>query len=65
MPGSYTYSYKATANVGGFDASTLDTITVDVSAVPLPASASLFGAALTALGAAGYGLKRKKAAAAA
>ena len=31
----------------------------NVSAVPLPASAPLFGAALMALGAVGYGLKRK------
>ena len=36
-----------------------------VSAVPLPASAPMFGAALLALGAIGYGVKRKKAAAAA
>ena len=34
-----------------------------LSAVPLPASASMFGAALLALGLAGYGVKRKKAAA--
>ena len=34
-----------------------------VSAVPLPASAPLFGAALLALGAAGYGMKRKQKAA--
>lgn len=38
---------------------------VSVSAVPLPASAPMFGAALLALGAIGYGVKRKKAAAAA
>jgi hypothetical protein len=36
-----------------------------LSPVPLPASAPMFGAALLALGAAGYGLKRKKAAASA
>ncbi|MDX7953451.1 hypothetical protein P7D22_19995, partial [Lichenihabitans sp. Uapishka_5] len=45
----------------------LDTFTVNVgvSPVPLPASAPMFGAALLALGAVGYGMKRKKAAAAA
>lgn len=31
-----------------------------LSAVPLPASAPLFGAALLALGAVGYGMKRRK-----
>lgn len=36
-----------------------------VSEVPLPASAPMFGAALLALGAVGYGVRRKKAAAAA
>lgn len=36
-----------------------------VSAVPLPSSAPMFGAALLAIGAVGYGVKRKKAAAAA
>jgi hypothetical protein len=36
-----------------------------ISNVPLPASAPLFGAALVALGAVGYGLQRKKGAAAA
>lgn len=35
-----------------------------VSAVPLPASAPMFGAALLAFGAVGYGVRRKKAAAA-
>ena len=40
-------------------------VSASVSAVPLPASAPMFGAALLALGAAGYGLKCKKAAAAA
>lgn len=38
---------------------------VAVSSVPLPASAPMFGAALLALGGLGYGMKRKKAAAAA
>lgn len=38
---------------------------LSVSSVPLPASAPMFGAALLALGAVGFGLKRKKAAAAA
>lgn len=33
-----------------------------LSAVPLPSSAPMFGAALLAVGAAGYGLKRRKAA---
>ena len=32
-----------------------------IPAVPLPASAPMFGAALVTLGAVGYGLKRKKA----
>ena len=36
--------------------------TVSISTVPLPASAPLFGAAVLALGAASYGLKRRKAA---
>ena len=36
-----------------------------VSTVPLPASAPMFGAALLAFGAVGYGIKRKKVAAAA
>lgn len=36
-----------------------------ISNVPLPASAPMFGAALLALGAVGYGVKRKRAAAAA
>ena len=37
----------------------LDNVAVNVSSVPLPASAPMFGAALVALGAVGYGLKRK------
>ena len=40
-------------------------LALSVSSVPLPASAPMFGAALVALGAVGYGMKRKKAAAAA
>ncbi|MCW6513182.1 FxDxF family PEP-CTERM protein [Lichenifustis flavocetrariae] len=40
-------------------------VALSVSSVPLPASAPMFGAALLALGAVGYGVKRKKAAAAA
>lgn len=36
--------------------------TVSISTVPLPASAPLFGAAILALGAAGYEMKRRKAA---
>lgn len=47
------------------DCVTFKATEVGVSAVPLPASAPMFGAALLALGAVGYGLKRKKAAAAA
>ena len=42
-----------------------DNFIATVSAVPLPGSAPMFGTALVALGAVGYGLKRKKAAAAA
>ena len=38
-------------------------ISYNVSSVPLPASAPMFGAAVVALGLAGYGVKRKKAAA--
>ncbi|MDX7954040.1 VPLPA-CTERM sorting domain-containing protein [Lichenihabitans sp. Uapishka_5] len=38
---------------------------LSVSSVPLPAAAPMFGAALLALGAVGYGLRRKKAATAA
>ena len=41
------------------------TLTVAVTTVPLPASAPMFGAAVLALGLAGYGLKRKRAAASA
>lgn len=37
---------------------------ISVSAVPIPSAAPMFGAALLALGAAGYGLKRRKATAA-
>ena len=57
--------YKVTDLATG--SSTGDTITVNinVSTVPLPASAPMFGAALMALGAVGYGLKRKGKAAAA
>jgi hypothetical protein len=41
----------------------LELVSPTVGTVPLPASAPMFGAALLALGAFGYGLKRKKAAA--
>lgn len=41
------------------------TVTISLSTVPLPASAPMFGAALLGLGAVGYGVKRRKAAAAA
>jgi hypothetical protein len=46
------------------DFSFATTASVTLSSVPLPASAPMFGAALVALGAVGYGVKRKKAAAA-
>ena len=42
-----------TPGINAFEVSTF------VSSVPLPASAPLFGAALLALGVAGYGMKRK------
>lgn len=51
-PGTYTYTLPS------------DSVTIDIGTVPLPASAPMFGAALVALGAVGYGLKRKQAAAA-
>ena len=46
-----------TQNIGSFN--------YNVSAVPLPASAPMFGAAILALAAVGYGVKRKKVASAA
>jgi hypothetical protein len=61
--GNYTLSFNFTA--GPTPAKDLLLDGVSLSSVPLPASAPMFGAALAALGAIGYGLKRKKAAAAA
>ena len=52
--------------LGGPDFTNLSTgvqANIALSAVPLPASAPLFGAALLALGAVGYGVKRKQRAA--
>lgn len=75
IPDSVTTPFSAT-NVGGtsdfqMDGNTYgDELTVTslnvsiVSSVPLPASAPMFGAALLALGAVGYRMKRKTAAAA-
>ncbi|MCW6513180.1 hypothetical protein [Lichenifustis flavocetrariae] len=57
--GTYTYLFAGSGE-------STDTFTINigsVSVVPLPASAPMFGAALLALGAIGYGVKRKKAAA--
>ena len=51
-------------NSGAFLAVTAAGATSTVSSVPLPSSAPMFGAALLALGAVGYGIKRKAAAAA-
>lgn len=63
--GAGTYSLSVSGDgVGGLPAGF--GVRVDsLSAVPLPASAPMFGAALIALGAVGYAAKRKKAAAAA
>ncbi|MCW6506686.1 hypothetical protein [Lichenifustis flavocetrariae] len=49
---------------GSADYYTLDNVAFNTSTVPLPASAPMFGAALMALGAVGYGMKRKAKAAA-
>ncbi|MCW6512639.1 hypothetical protein [Lichenifustis flavocetrariae] len=54
---------KITLDVGGTSAN-IDNLSFNVSSVPLPASAPMFGAALMALGAVGYGMKRKAKAAA-
>ena len=57
--------------IGAYDSVSFGSIQSDsfefaaLSTVPLPASAPMFGGALVALGAVGYGVKRKKAAAAA
>lgn len=62
--GSYSFTINgvtAANTVSGI----AGTVSYTVSAVPLPASAPMFGAAILALGAVGYGVKRKKAAAAA
>lgn len=61
-PGSYDLSGTVLANAPGF---TGGTGALTLSTVPLPASAPMFGAALLALGAIGYGVNRKKATAAA
>lgn len=55
--GTYTISVSGSGTGGipaGFG------IRADLSAVPLPASAPMFGAALVALGAFGYSMKRRK-----
>ncbi len=52
--GSYSYVAFGSLNQNAFEYAAL-------SAVPLPASAPMFGAALMALGAVGYGMKRKAA----
>lgn len=60
--GSSTLTFTelgAATNVGNI----LDNVSVNISSVPLPASAPMFGAALLALGAVGFGMKRKRAAA--
>lgn len=54
--GAYDFVGFGSVNQNAFEYAAL-------SAVPLPASAPMFGAGLLALGAVGYGLKRKKAAA--
>lgn len=63
-------SVGAVQNITSLDWTAMDVIgwdasQPDVSPVPLPASAPMFGAALLALGAVGYGMKRRKSAAAA
>lgn len=68
--GTYTYTFTPAVEVDfrSFAAVDPNTVTINIGGVPtvpLPASAPMFGAALLALGAVGYGLKRKKAAAAA
>lgn len=57
-PGTYEYKWSS-------DEIVLQIGPASVGTVPLPGSAPMFGAALLALGAVGYGVKRKKAAAAA
>ncbi len=67
------YSYNYDYNNWNFQSAThayanlnLQSLTIaSVSAVPLPASAPMFGAALLGLGAVGFGVRRRKAAAAA
>lgn len=63
--GSDTLKFAAQTNPSEW---LLDDVSVtgsSVSSVPLPGSAPMFGAAIFALGTVGYGVKRKKAAAAA
>lgn len=77
VPGKYIALERVTLNPGlyylGVGAAGVNptppsgyagTLSKALSPVPLPASAPMFGAALLALGAVGYGVKRKKAASA-
>ena len=54
------YHFRAiNANTVGYLDAEFDVSRFSITAVPLPASAPLFGAALLALGAAGYGMRRR------
>lgn len=59
LGGDYTLSYKFTS--GSTPSKDLLLTGVELSAVPLPASAPLFGAALLALAGFGYGMSRRAA----
>lgn len=65
---SYAYTYDDTGwnyqgSTRAFANLNLQSLTIaSVSAVPLPASAPMFGAALLGLGAVGFGVRRRKAA---
>ena len=56
-PGLFTYETDITLDIQAFNG------LVQIAGVPLPASAPMFGGALAALGAVGFGLKRRRAAA--
>ena len=57
-----SYDHSSGAYLDSFGLINLNPESIFVSAVPLPASASMFGAALVVLGVAGYSFRRRKAA---
>lgn len=61
--GEATSAVLAITTASPFGNPVIGAFSYNVSSVPLPASAPMFGAAVAALGVVGYGLKRKKAAA--